>query len=143
MSQPIAAEYNIAPPTVGDGNKVNVQADSSGNLKFAGAGAAGSTSGGVVTVQRPEDGVALTKVAVTMGGSSATLVAASTSRLIVMVSSTYTNAAAAIDPTGGTAALDAGIPLLGGGTLIFTGKEAQSAMTQIGTNTQKLTVYTG
>lgn len=112
-------------------------------VELIGGGTAGSPSGVVQSVQRPEDGATLTKDSVTMTGSSGVLVAASASRLIVIVSSTASNAAAAIDPTGGTAALDAGLPLAGGGMLIFTGKEAQSAMTQIGTNTQKLTVYTG
>ncbi|WP_422034741.1 hypothetical protein [Reyranella sp.] len=86
---------------------------------------------------------ALVKSSITMSGASAELVAADVTRKIVIVSSTKTNASAAIDPTGGTAALDAGIPMEGGDTIQITGKEAQSAMTQIGTNGQKLTVYTG
>lgn len=85
----------------------------------------------------------LTKSSVTMTGSSGVLVAASATRAVVIVSNTESNAAAAIDPTGGTAALDAGIPIPAGTTIEITGKAAQSAMTQIGTNTQKLTVYTG
>lgn len=89
------------------------------------------------------DGVTLTKAAVTMTGASDVLVGASASRLIVIVSSTEANSAAAIDPTGGTAALDAGIAVPAGTTIEITGNAAQSAMTQIGTNTQKLTVYTG
>ena len=89
------------------------------------------------------DGATLTKAAVTMTGASGVLVGASASRLIVIVSSTEANSAAAIDPTGGTAALDAGIAVPAGTTIEITGKAAQSAMTQIGTNTQKLTVYTG
>lgn len=90
-----------------------------------------------------ESGVALTKGAVTMSGSSGVLVAADATRKIVIVGSTAGNAAAAIDPTGGTAALDAGIPMAGGDVVKIFGKAAQSAMTQIGTNGQKLTVYTG
>lgn len=109
----------------------------------SGSGTAGSPSGAVQTTQLPQDGATLTKAAVTMSGSSAVLVAASASRLIVIVSSTAGNAVAAIDPTGGTAALTAGIPLQGGETIEIVGKAAQSAMTQIGTNTQLLTVYTG
>lgn len=85
----------------------------------------------------------LTKAAVTMTGSSGVLVAADTGREVVYVSSTATNAAAAIDPTGGTAALTAGIPLGPGETIKITGQTAKSAMTQIGTNAQVLTVYTG
>lgn len=88
-------------------------------------------------------GSALTKATVTMTGVSAQLVAADANRKIVIVSSTKTNASSAIDPTGGICALDAGIPLDGGDTFEITGKEAQSAMTQIGTNGQKLTVFTG
>jgi hypothetical protein len=88
-------------------------------------------------------GAALAKATVTQTGVSASLVAADATRRIVIVSSTKTNASAAIDPTGGTAALDAGIPMEGGDTIQITGKEAQSAMTQIGANGQKLTVYTG
>ena len=91
----------------------------------------------------PADAGTLTKAAVTMSGSSAALVAASATRLSVMVSNPAANAVAAIDPTGGTCALTAGIPLAPGQTVEITGKAAQSAMTQIGTNLQVLTVYTG
>lgn len=112
-------------------------------VEIVGGGTSGSPSTSVQTVQYPADGATLTKASVTMSGSSASLVAASASRLVVIVSNTESNAAAAIDPTGGTAALDAGIPIPAGTTIEITGKAAQSAMTQIGTNTQKLTVYTG
>lgn len=88
-------------------------------------------------------GSALTRSTVTMTGVSAELVPADATRRIVIVSSTKTNGSAAVDPTGGTCALDAGFPLEGGDTMQITGKEAQSAMTQIGTNGQKLTVYVG
>jgi hypothetical protein len=102
-----------------------------------------TTVAGAGSVQSPEDGATLTKAAVTMTGASGVLVAASAARLIVMVSNAEANAAAAIDPTGGTCALTAGIPVPAGATVTITGKAAQSAMTQIGTNTQVLTVYTG
>lgn len=85
----------------------------------------------------------LTKTPVTMTGVSAPLLAADAARKVVIVSSTASNAAAAIDPTGGTAALDSGVPVNPGATVRITGKAAQAAMTQIGTNGQKLTVYTG
>ncbi|MDB5487502.1 MAG: hypothetical protein JWQ58_1217 [Reyranella sp.] len=88
-------------------------------------------------------GTALTRLTVTMSGGSAELVAADATRRVVIVSSAKANGDAAIDPTGGTCALDAGISLSGGDTVQITGKEAQSAMTQIGTNGQKLTVYVG
>lgn len=88
-------------------------------------------------------GTALTRSTVTMTGASATLLAVDTTRKIVIVSSTKANGDAVIDITGGTCALDVGIPLSGGDTVQITGKEAQSAMTQIGTNGQKLTVYVG
>lgn len=88
-------------------------------------------------------GSALTRSTVTMSGASAVLLAADATRTVVIVSSTRGNSDAAIDITGGTCALDAGIPLAGGDTVQITGKEAQSAMTQIGTTGQKLTVYTG
>jgi len=88
-------------------------------------------------------GTALVKSSVTMSGASAELVAADATRRIVIVSSTRTNADAAIDPTGGTCSLDSGIPLSGGDTVQITGKEAQSAMTQCGASGQKLTVYIG
>ena len=92
----------------------------------------------------PEDLVTLTKASVTMTGVSAQLVAASATRSIVIAVNAATNSPAAVDPTGGTAALDAGIQLVGGGDMVkITGRAAQSAMTQIGTNGQKLTVYTG
>lgn len=89
------------------------------------------------------DGRSLTKSSVTMSGSSGVMVAADPNRLYVMVSSTLANDPAAIDPTGGTAALDSGIPLPAGTTIEISGTPAQSAMTQIGTNGQKLTIYTG
>ena len=85
----------------------------------------------------------LTKAAVTMTGASGVLVGASAARLSVMVSNPAANATAAIDPTGGTCSLTAGIPIGPGSTIEITGKAAQSAMTQIGTNPQVLTVYTG
>jgi len=88
-------------------------------------------------------GTALARSTVTMTGVSAELLPADATRRIVIVSSTKTNADAAIDPTGGACALDAGIPLSGGDTVQITGKEAQSGMTQIGANGQKLTVYVG
>lgn len=90
-----------------------------------------------------ETSATLTKAAVTMTGASGVLVGASAARLSVMVSNPAANATAAIDPTGGTAALTAGIPIGPGETIEITGKAAQNAMTQIGTNTQVLTVYTG
>ena len=91
-----------------------------------------------------EDAVTLAKSSVTMTGASGVLVAASASRAIVIVVNSATNAPAAVDPTGGTAALDAGVQLVGGGDMVkITGKAAQSAMTQIGTTGEKLTVYTG
>lgn len=88
-------------------------------------------------------GTALVKSSVGMSGVSAELVPADVTRRLVIVSSARANADAAIDPTGGTCALDAGIPLSGGDTLVITGKEAQSAMTQFGSSGQKLTVYVG
>ena len=96
-----------------------------------------------VEVSVGTDGRALTKTSVTMTGASASLVAADQTRMYVIVSNTQSNAAAVIDPTGGTAALDAGIPIPAGTTIEISGTPAQSAMTQIGTNAQKLTVYTG
>lgn len=112
-------------------------------VELAGGGTAGTPSGAIQTTQRPEDGATLTKAAVAMTGASGVLVAASATRLTVIVSNPAANAVAAIDPTGGTAALTAGIPLGPGETVEIVGKAAQSAMTQIGTNTQVLTVYTG
>jgi|GEM_PF-790967 len=88
-------------------------------------------------------GAGLVKSTVTLSGASAELLPADPARRVVIVSSTRTNGDAAIDPTGGVCALDAGIPLSGGDTVQITGKEAQSAMTQIGTIGQKLTVYVG
>lgn len=101
------------------------------------------SQGSLITTDAVGANVTLTKASVTMTGSSGVLVAASATRSFVSVSNPGSNAAVAIDPTGGTCALDAGIPLPPGVTFVITGKMAQSAMTQIGTNTQKLTVYTG
>jgi hypothetical protein len=88
-------------------------------------------------------GTGLVKSSVILSGASAELLPADPARRVVIVSSTRANADAAIDPTGGVCALDAGIPLSGGDTVQITGKEAQSAMTQIGSSGQKLTVYVG
>lgn len=87
----------------------------------------------------------LTKLtpAITMSGASAALVGASAGRKAVYVCSADSNDPAAVDPTGGTCALDSGVPLAGGGMLVFTGDAAKSAMTQIGTTGQKLTVFVG
>jgi hypothetical protein len=139
----IAGKYTASPVAGVDGQDIQVAVDQYGNVKTAGAGTAGTPSGGVQSVQTPADGATLTKASVTADGSSKALVAASASRLSVTVSNPAANAAMAIDPTGGTAALTAGIPLGPGETIEITGKAAQSAMTFIGTNTQVLTVYTG
>lgn len=88
-------------------------------------------------------GGALTRSSIAMTGASAVLVAADTTRKIVLVSNADGNATAVIDITGGTAAPDTGIPVPGGRTIEITGRPAQSAMTQIGTSGQKLTVYVG
>lgn len=84
-----------------------------------------------------------TKSQVEMTGASGVLVAANAARKVVRVASYPTNDPAVIDPTGGTAGIDSGIPLSGGGFLEITGQEAQNAMTQFGTSTQKLTIYEG
>lgn len=94
-------------------------------------------------VTRSGIGNGLTKVAVTMSGTSGELLPASATRQLVLVSSTKANGSAAIDPTGGTCALDSGIAIEGGDLIEIAGKAAQSAMTQIGTVGQKLTVYWG
>lgn len=112
-------------------------------VELVGGGTPGTPSGSVQTVQFPQDGSTLTKSSVTMSGASATLVAASSSRKIVIVANASGNALAVVDITGGTASATSGIPLAGGEKLEIVGKAAQSAMTQIGTNTQVLTVYTG
>jgi hypothetical protein len=125
----IAGQYQATPQTFSDGSTILAQVDSQGNLKVTAGGGAESAS--------------LTKSSVTMTGVSAVLVTASATRSVVLVSSTEANGAAAVDPTGGTAALDAGIPIPAGTTIQISGKAAQSAMSQIGTNLQKLTVYTG
>ena len=119
--------YNATPPTLADNQSNWLRVDSQGLL----------------ITSRGSDGVTLTKAAVTMTGASGVLVAAEPTRAVVLVSNPAANATAAIDPTGGTAALTAGIPLGPGATIEITGKAAQSAMTQIGTNAQVLTVYTG
>lgn len=97
-----------------------------------------------VSISEAVGTITWTKTAVTMTGASATLLAANAARTGLIVSSTGTNAAAAIDITGGTAALTAGIPLAGGSSLSLTGSECPvGAITQIGTNAQVLTVYEG
>ncbi len=98
----------------------------------------------LLVAKNPEAAATLTKgSAVVMGGTSGVLVDASAPRTIVIVSSADGNDPASICITGGTAALDSGIGIKGGETIEIVGKAAQSAMTQFGTDTQKLTVYTG
>jgi hypothetical protein len=129
----IAGQYQATPQAFADGQTIAVQVDEHGFLKTVDGGAA--PVGG---------GITWTKTAVTMTGASAALVAANADRKGLIVSSTATNAGAAIDITGGTAALDAGIPLAGGGTIVLTGSDCPvGAITQIGTNAQLLTVYEG
>jgi hypothetical protein len=136
--------FNNALPGLSDGQQVQLQLDQFGRLiTTAGSGSPGATGGAVQSVQRPEDGATLSRATVSMTGTSATLVSANAARTLVLVSNASANGAAVIDPTGGTAATDTGIPLVAGQTLSIVGKAAQSAMTQIGTNGQKLTVYTG
>jgi hypothetical protein len=89
------------------------------------------------------DDRSLTKSSVTLNGSSQSLLAADPARLVVTVSNAATNGSAAVDPTGGTCALDAGIPLEPGQTVILSGQAAKSAWTCFGTSGQKLTVYVG
>jgi hypothetical protein len=125
----IAGQYQATPQTFSDGSTILAQVDSQGNLKVTAGGGAESAS--------------LTKSSVTMTGVSAVLVTASATRSVVIVSNPAANAVSAIDPTGGTCSLTAGITIGPGSTIEITGKAAQSAMTQIGTNTQVLTVYTG
>lgn len=146
MSEVIAGQFWAAgAPTSTANTDLPIQVDSQGRMLTSGGGTAGAPSGAVTTVQYPSDGVTLTRATVTMTGASGVLVAASSSRSIVIVSTTAGNAAAAIDITGGTAVLSGGgISLVSGSPpLVITGKAAQSAMTQIGTNNQTLTVYTG
>lgn len=87
----------------------------------------------------------LTKLSPVVGtGASASLVTANSSRTIVIVASAESNDPAAFDPTGGTCALDVGIPLKPGfAALPITGVAAQSAMTFIGSIGDKFTVYVG
>lgn len=95
------------------------------------------------TIRSVNDCTTLTKSSVTASNASASLVAANTSRVLVIITSASTNSVAAIDPTGGTCALDAGIILNAGDSIQISGRAAQSAMTQFGTTGNKFTVYTG
>lgn len=86
----------------------------------------------------------LTESIVTMSGVSDVLVEEDEARTVVMVFNTSeTNDPAAVSLTGGTATPDEGVPVPPGGGFKVSGLAAQSAMTQIGTVGQKLTVYTG
>lgn len=136
--------FNTVLPSLSDGQQVQLQLDPFGRLiTTAGSGSPGATGGAVQSVQRPEDGATLSRATVTMTGASGTLVSANAARTIVIVSNASANGAAVVDPTGGVAATDTGIALAAGQTMQVVGKAAQSAMTQLGTNGQKLTVYTG
>ena len=85
-----------------------------------------------------------TKTVVTMSGASAQLLPPNDARKAVMVCSTKGNTDAAYDISGGTAALDAGIPISGGDVHLLTGGEVpKGAITQYGASGQKLTVYEG
>lgn len=89
------------------------------------------------------DGPALVQIIVTMTGSSGGLVAGNNARQIVLVVNAKGNDTAVVGVTGVPAALDEGIPVEGGDMLKVTGAAARSAMTQLGTAGQKLTVYVG
>lgn len=141
----IVGKYNASLPALGDKDQVQLQVDASGRLLVAsGAGTPGAGGGSTQTVQFPEDSAALTKSSITTSGASATLVAASTTRTLVLVCSAPGNAQPVeIDITGGTASATSGVALLPGGTLRVTGKQAQSAMSQFGLTGQVLTVFSG
>jgi len=96
-----------------------------------------------VTVQFPADKVALTESTLQMTGTSSPLVAADTTRAIVIVTNGITNDAVSIDPTGGVASANLGVPLGPGTMLEITGVQAQAAMTQFGTLGQTITIFTG
>lgn len=130
--QGIAGQYWPAgAPAATANTDIPIQVDSQGRLLTVAAEPVGG-------------GITWTKTAVTMSGASANLLAANTARKGFMVASTATNAAAAIDITGGTAVLSAGLPLAGGQTIFMTGTDCPlGIITQIGTNTQLLTVYEG
>lgn len=87
------------------------------------------------------DGGALTKVPLTMSGESGVLVGADDDRKSVSVFNADTNDLAVIGLAGETVTLIDGVPIAPGGGIRITGTAAQSAMTQIGTAGQKLTVY--
>lgn len=85
-----------------------------------------------------------TKSTVTQSGSSKNLLAANTARTGVIVYNPSTNATVWIDPSGGTVAAEAGIPVLAGTYFTMTGSvTAKTAITTIGTNTQTVTVWEG
>lgn len=90
------------------------------------------------TVRSINDCAGLTKSSETCIGASASLVTATTSRVLVIITNALSNSVVAIDPTGGTCALDTGIVLDSGDTIQIMGRAFQSATTQFGTNTQKL-----
>ena len=119
--------FNTTLPTLSNGAQSRLQVDAAGRL----------------IVSSGDENVTLTKSSVTCSGASASLVGASTTRTVVIISNAEANSSAAVDPTGGTCALDAGVALPAGTTIAFTGKAAQSGMTQFGTTGHKLTVYVG
>lgn len=85
-----------------------------------------------------------TKTTVTESGSSKTLLAASTTRTGVIVYNSSANATVWIDPSGGAVAAEAGIPVLPGTWVSFTGSTTpKTAITTIGTNLQTVTVWEG
>lgn len=95
------------------------------------------------TVSASGQGIAWTKTAITMTGVSAALIGANANRKRLVISSASGNGAAAIDLSGGTAALTAGLALNGGDTIILTDGDCRGAVTQIGTSGQVLTVFEG
>lgn len=100
-------------------------------------------SGGNAVPLGGESAVALAETIVNLTGSSQSMLSADASRRIVIVANAATNSDAAVSLTGQTASLTQGIPAKAGIAWQVAGKAAQSAMTCIGTNGQKLTVYTG
>lgn len=95
----------------------------------------------IATLEAQANGGALTQSIVTMSGASDVLVEADDDRTSVTVVNGYDNDLAVIGITGEVAALDEGWPLPPGGGVKISGTAAQSAMTQIGTSGEKLTVY--
>ncbi len=130
----IDGQYWATPPDQSLNNIIPVQVDKYGRLLVVDSGSA--PVGGGITWGAP--------TAVTLNGSSQTLIAANAARKGIQIINRIGNAQASYDLAGGTVTLVGGIQIIAGQRDWYTGAECPvGAITIIGTNAQVVTYVEG